>query len=522
MGLVNVPNLEIVKAGVEYDISTGKVSFTMEDLADAVKAAESDPAIKAPRLKLGHLSVLNEDAGLNLDDGQPSLGTVQNMHLNDKGNTIIGDYIGVPEWLATIMPSAYPSRSFEGSYNYKSNGTDRKYKMVIKAVALLGVRWPGCATIDDIQTLYGSSLPDGVEIAASAKGGVPRVSFDIAASVNVDDIRRQFYDGPGNCDCFMWVQAVYVDPYEIIVMNEDDDQLERYSYECSPDGEVTFGEGQPVIVQYVPDPLAAGERMRMIACAGKQVAIYASRSESRPDTNPGQKGSKMTPEELRQSVGLPAEATDDEVRAKLAELQGSGAGDDKDKDETVQPTDEPSAQNVDKGGEPTPAAGNGGGQPPAAPANAPDAGTGPGATGPGVQASDGTVTVPAAVWQQIQAGAQQGAEVYTQHMAQDKTETIEKALEKGKIAAAMKPQMESLWDKDPKSIKHLLTASVEEGGLAENLVPVQARGVNPGGDDIASAESDYPREWLAPNELARISAAEASATPGATTSAGRD
>ncbi len=532
MGLVTLQGLEIVQAGVEYDISTGKVSFTMEDLADAVKAAEQDPAIKAPRLKLGHTSRLNA-AIQESDDGQPALGTVQNMTLNDKGNVILGDYVGVPEWLAEIMPSAYPSRSFEGDYNYKSNGTDRTYRMVIKAVALLGVRWPGCATIDDIQTLYGSSLPDGVEIAASSGGGVI-VSFQIAAAVNVDDVRRQFYDGVGNCDCFMWVQAIYVDPYEIIVMNEDDDQLERYSYECSPDGEVTFGEPQPVIVQYVPDPLAAGERMKMIACAGQNVAIYASRSESRPD-QPDTKGVTMDPAELRQSIGLTAEATDDEVRAKLAELQGNtpagaaataaGAG-------AVgnQPTAEPSAQNVNQGGEPGGGTGpvggdaGSGGQPAATPANAPDAGTGPGATGPGVAAGSepDTVTVPREVWAQVQAGAQQGSQVYAAEMLRDRTDTIDKALKVGKIAAAMKGQMETLWDKDPKGTKHLLTATVEEGGLAEGLVPITARGTTPSDDEIAAAEESYPSEWLAPTERARIAAATAGASPGTTTSAGRD
>lgn len=529
MGLVTMKGLEIVQAGVEYQISTGKVSFTMEDLADAVKAANEDPAIKAPRLKLGHTSKLNA-AIQESDDGQPALGTVQNTTLNDKGNVIIGDYVGVPEWLAEIMPSAYPSRSFEGDYNYKSNGTDRTYRMVIKAVALLGVRWPGCATIDDIQTLYGSSVPDGVEIAASSGGGVI-VSFQIAASVNVDDVRRQFYDSVGKeTDDFLWVQAIYVDPYEIIVMNEDEDQLERYSYECSPDGEVSFSEGQPVVVQYVPDPLAAGERMKMIACAGQNVAIYASRSESRPDQpNDPQGGQAMSPEELRQSIGLPAEATDDEVRAKIAELQGN-AQPGQQQSEQVQPTAEPSAQNVDKGGEPTPGAAPTGA--PAQPANQPTPGSSPGpaegetggeASEGGVTASaDGTVTVPASVWASVQSGAQQGSQVYAREMERDKTATIDEALKQGKIAAAMKGQMETLWDKDPKGIKHLLTASVEQGGLAENLIPVAARGEAPAGEELASTEDAYPSEWLGQSERARIAAASAGARPGTTTSAGKD
>lgn len=237
----------------------------------------------------------------------------------------------------------------------------------------------------------------------------------------------------------------------------------------------------------------------------------------------------MSPEELRQSIGLPAEATDDEVRAKIAELQGN-AQPGQQQSEQVQPTAEPSAQNVDKGGEPTPGAAPTGA--PAQPANQPTPGSSPGpaegetggeASEGGVTASaDGTVTVPASVWASVQSGAQQGSQVYAREMERDKTATIDEALKQGKIAAAMKGQMETLWDKDPKGIKHLLTASVEQGGLAENLIPVAARGEAPAGEELAATEDAYPSEWLGQSERARIAAASAGARPGTTTSAGKD
>lgn len=512
MTLVTLKDVDIVQAGVDYEISTGTFSFTMEDLADAVKAAAEDPAVKNPRLKLGHTSKLNQLIQA-MDDGQPALGTVQNMHLNALGNKIIGDLVGVPKWFADIMASAYPSRSFEGGFNYKTNGTDRTYRMVIKAVSFLGVTWPGCATIDDIQALYGDEMPEGVELlAASEKGGGQDLSFSIAASVNVDDVRRQFYDGPGqeNND-FLWVQAIYIDPYEIIVMNEDENQLERYSYECSPDGEVTFGEPQPVIVQYVPDPLAAGSRMAVVQCSGRQVVAFASRSESRPDKQDPKGGQQMDPAEIRSSLGLPAEATDEEVKAKIAELQGhtasqdAGSGDAGSSTSTATPAEQ--AQTAPGGG--TTEAGTGAEQAPAGgspgTAAAPE-GSGSGATSEQAQAGDKMVTVPAEVWAQVQAGAQRGNQVYTEAQAKLKSESIEQGCEKGRIAASQREQFGLLWDKDPEGTHKLLTASVEQGGLADNLVPVTARGVNSGEEDIAASDS-YDPSWLSDGERARLAAA---------------
>jgi hypothetical protein len=129
--------------------------------------------------------------------------------------------------------------------------------------------------------------------------------------------------------------------------------------------------------------------------------------------------------------------------------------------------------------------------------------------------------VPAEVWAAVQAGAQQGSEVYAAEQARLKTDTISAALKKGKLAPAMKASIENMWDKDPKGTHHLLTAKVEDGGLADNLVPVAATGLNPGGEETAQPD-EYPQEWLAPTERARIAAASAGAAPGNVQTAGKD
>src|SRR5262245_35657764 len=79
--LVDVEDVEIVQTGIEYQLASGPKTFTVDDLRDAVDS-QGDPAIKRPRLKLGHVA----DLGL-LDDGQPAIGTVAGMRLEQGGNT---------------------------------------------------------------------------------------------------------------------------------------------------------------------------------------------------------------------------------------------------------------------------------------------------------------------------------------------------------------------------------------------------------------------------------------------------
>jgi hypothetical protein len=135
--LVDVEGVEIVQTGIEYNLASGPKTFTQEDLRDAVES-QNDAAIKAPRLKLGHVA----NIGL-LADGQPAIGTVGNLRLEKDGHLVVGDYLGVPEWLAKVLPSAYPARSIEALTGVKTN-TGHTWNLVITDLALLGVVWPGC------------------------------------------------------------------------------------------------------------------------------------------------------------------------------------------------------------------------------------------------------------------------------------------------------------------------------------------------------------------------------------------
>lgn len=157
--LVTVPDVELASTGTHV-LKSGTTTLTREDLASAIEAAKSDPAVIAPRAKLAHET--------QFDTGEPSFGVASNLRLRDDGGgkaTIVGDWIGCPKWLAEAAPSALPNRSIEGERDWQSP-SGKTHKLVISAFGLLGVTMPGIAGLKDLATWYGGSMPKGVVLAA--------------------------------------------------------------------------------------------------------------------------------------------------------------------------------------------------------------------------------------------------------------------------------------------------------------------------------------------------------------------
>jgi hypothetical protein len=83
------PDVEILTVGMNWDAATGDVTYTLEHLADAVLAANDDPHILSPRLRIGHFDPrFNEEPhtwdpfayhGELRADGNPVFGKVANL-----------------------------------------------------------------------------------------------------------------------------------------------------------------------------------------------------------------------------------------------------------------------------------------------------------------------------------------------------------------------------------------------------------------------------------------------------------
>jgi hypothetical protein len=434
--LVTIPHVPLAKTGT-YNLSSGTTTFTEEDLMWAAQAINA-AGVRNPIIKFGH-----EKKQLTQ---QPAVGRVTNLVYEAATQTLFGDYVGVPEWLADIMPIAYPDRSVEGWRNVDIQG--RKHLFVITAVSLLGEDAPGVDTLEDLYELF---YPDGEPVAAEAdgpqrvaviiKGG--GMAEPVAASVEVADITRAYYEGVG---FEWWIRSVRLDPNELIVDNDDEGKLYRVPFEINGE-EVTFGDPVEVKIRY--EDVAA-----QLAATGAPLAVFASRAESRPGTSERKEttvADKATDDlaPIREKLGLPADATQEDILKAL----------DSDPKPDPQETEEQEAEQ----------------EQPAEPAIA--------------ARKDGTVTVDAETWAQVQANARRGAETAKRLAERERDEVLDAAILAGKFPVSRRDHYLKAWKADPQGTQQLLAE------MAPGLVPVEQRGSDNSGDVAASREM-YPSNWL--------------------------
>lgn len=140
-------NVEIAAVGT-WHASTGTHAVSHYHLAEAVAAQKCD-AIQKPILKLGHT-----DPRFG---GEPAIGWIENMRVVDRGRILVGDFVGMPHWLAKNLTTMYPKRSMEATGGTCDLG--HQHGMIITAVALLGVRNPAISTLKDLQDRTKRRIP---------------------------------------------------------------------------------------------------------------------------------------------------------------------------------------------------------------------------------------------------------------------------------------------------------------------------------------------------------------------------
>ncbi len=194
--LTTVPGVPLAFTGT-WSASTGSWTPTRQDFVAAVAAREC-PAVQAPIIKLGHVDTRF--------DGQPAIGRIGNLRVADGGHTLLGDYEGVPAWIAektgdghSVLSSAYPQRSVEATYRYRC-AAGHTHPFVITALALLGTTPPAVGALTslaDVGRLYGVDVA-----AANADHGGQKVvaTVDVEAATgdgNADRLLKYWTTGPG-------------------------------------------------------------------------------------------------------------------------------------------------------------------------------------------------------------------------------------------------------------------------------------------------------------------------------------
>jgi hypothetical protein len=474
--LSHLPNVELCQTGT-WNLSTGPATFTTDDFMAAVAALEC-PAVRRPCLKLGHVAS---------ERGQAAIGYIDNMRGDENWRTLLGDFAGMPGWLATpdengatVIASAFPDRSIEGAWDWRCQ-MGHTHPFVITAVSLLGAELPGVGTLaslQDVGRLYGvEGTPELV--AASAEQDAAAQTFavtttatrkdthmpnptarTVAASVSSDDVRRAFYESPVGSDWDAWIEEIQLDPLQIIYI--DDDEGSRYRVpvliDSTGDGPaaVTFGEPVQVVIRYEDSTVAAS--------AGVNRIRFASRSESRPGQPPratAPHAPAAEPPETPPTDPEEADAMSDTVNQGLRERLGISAETELDDAGLLAAVDQALAERAD----PTPTT-----QTPAVP--------------------EGSVVVPRVQLEELQTAAQAGVAARTRQLTEDRDREIAAAIGDGRIAPARRQHWEQAYATDRDG------ASTALASLPKGLIPVTAtgRGVDPDASTDPAAGDNY---WFA-------------------------
>lgn len=460
--LVTIPKVELLEVGEDWMLASGVTTFTHEHLQSAI-AAVDDPGVPRPRIKIGH-----SDPRF---DGEPVLGTISNLHLSENDQTLIGDYVGVPAWLADIMPSAYPQRSVEGIWDYKSK-TGQQYPFILTGVALLGDTLPGITTLEDLPMLFSGEL---LEKSVEARRGIlvkPEEGKDVKnkvmaairrhlkteASVAVEDIRRAYYDTLGSNEAWWWIREMQLDPPQLIV-DDDEGNLYRVSYTING-SEIEFGEAVEVVIEYKDKAVAAGR-------AVSPLAVYASKEESRKEAETQEE--EMTPEQL-QKLGLSADATAEQIEERKTLL-----GETRVTELLAEAAPAPESK-PDEGGA-------GAEQPGSKPETATPETPKPEAVGD----DESVVTVDKETFEQTKLAASRGEEIWKKDREKERDDTITAAVKDGKFLPSRVDHWKDAWNKDPEGTKAAIAS------LAPGLVPVEPVGHTTEAEITGDA---YPSHWL--------------------------
>lgn len=451
---VTIEGVRLIEVGT-FPLSTGLTTFTFEDLADAVKAAEEDPSVSKPRLKLGHVE------GEGWQAGEPSFGNFFNLRLANNGLAIEADMETV-KWLAEIMPIAYPNRSIEGKFGYDAP-SGRQYRFVIEAVALLGVELPGVTTLEDLRELYDN--PE-VNIVTTAVLKAARATVNVHAQVDAEDVRRAFMEQVAQGDRYWWFpRSMQLDPNELIAVDDDSGDLYKIPFTISG-RTISFGDPTPVYVQYVDDEEKAKEEEQKTAASVVRYTKAASRR------NRVRQEVTMNPEELRAQLGLAADATDEEVTAAIAAGQAAiqAAASSSTEEESTEGEESTEEESTEGQVAVTATAGQG-------------------------------VTLDPVAFAQMQEDARAGREARNEQLRTSREGFVDAAIQAGKFPPARRGHYLKLMAKDDKGTREFINS------LEENVIPVVEAGAASSEETLGNDSDTYPDAWLTESERQRISAA---------------
>ena len=146
---VTLSAVELVRVGT-WAAATGVTTVTLDDLRSMLAAA-GDPEVDDAAVRIGHLDPRF--------DGEPALGWVTNLRLDEQRGALVGDLTDVPAELAELIPRAFRRRSVEIGWNVRTP-SGRRYRAALTGLALLGVMPPAVKGLADVVARYAAGDPN--------------------------------------------------------------------------------------------------------------------------------------------------------------------------------------------------------------------------------------------------------------------------------------------------------------------------------------------------------------------------
>jgi len=296
------------------------------DLLENILAASQDKRLDPGVIKIGHFDDRFDNPDYFEGDGAPAYGQVTNLRItDDEGGTLWGDYINIPEDLATVMASAYPYRSVEITPDVIMKDAEgevlAEFPFVLTAVALLGEFAPAVSGLGAIHEAFSKGKkPTVIQHVTDSAG-----HFALTGGHTFESLRNQLrtaLDSRTTANEYVWVTDL--DDSMVIYEHETTggSAYLRESFVINADGTITLsGQPEPVVRRTTFEPVAQNSAIPHFKSAGTHsvhvqkpaVILAANRTtESKEDI--------VTPEQikkLREQGLISAEVTDDAVLAAL-------------------------------------------------------------------------------------------------------------------------------------------------------------------------------------------------------------
>lgn len=407
VNLVTVPGVELMRTG-KWSLSSGEWECTPEVIAATI-AAHDAQVLRKPVIRLGH-----NDPRFS---GDPAVGWIDNLRTADDGNTLVGDMVGVPEWLADIMPSAYPSRSVEGMHSYTApDGSEHGF--VLTGLALLGATKPGVESLKSLQDV--AQLYD---VAAARQIGGTAIEFTVTAAA---DAKKPY----GDVD--------YADPgYQA-------DGVHRYPLDNRAHVKAAW---DLISMGGHADAYSSQQlthiKRRIREAAAKFGITIAAAAADEGNTMPLSK-------EVAARLGVGEDATEADILAAIGRVEAAAPPKPKgsDDDESDEDDDE------DESGDRKPSKKGAGGPNPSA------------GGGKKVSASGEAITLEPGAYKALVEAAAAGQRAEARQIAEDQAKVVDAAIAAGKVPPARRDHWIAAMAADPEGSTEVLA------GFAPGLVPV--------------------------------------------------